>query len=91
MVEKKMDELTKKAINKSHQMTQSALLQSQKMRHPSKKVDKIGTTIGTMIGESLVCIGVIQCVMGKSLWAIGTLLAGSITILSNYIHHYKQK
>lgn len=78
---------TQKAVNKSSEFTDSVIKQSEKLRKPSRKADKIGTTIGGFIGIALLLIGIVWTFIGKPLWAVGTLFAGIITIASNIIHY----
>ena len=89
----KQDTITKatsKAIQKPLEFRQSVMEQSKRLRHPAPKVAKIGATIGRSIGVGLVLIGCVHLFMGKSLWAIGALLTGTITIISNVLCHFRR-
>lgn len=53
--------------------------------YPSKKVVKIGSVIGTVVGMALVLIGTVGSFLG-SIWSIGSLFAGIITVISNVLN-----
>ena len=84
-------ENTKKMTDRSLELTQSVIEKSKKLRTPSPKIDKIGTTIGYVASTSLLIGGVIQIIVGKPTWALGSLSA--IALLSNRYHynHIKNK
>ena len=86
-------ENTKKMTDRSLELTQSVIEKSKKLRTPSPKIDKIGTTIGYVASTSLLIGGVIQIIVGKPTWALGSLSAGAIALLSNryHYHHIKNK
>lgn len=52
---------------------------------PSRRVAKIGSITGGIIGIILMLIGIIGSFTGL-FWAIGSLIAGFITIISNYLN-----
>lgn len=91
MKQDKLSETTKRAVEIPLEFTQTVLEKTKKVRTPSLKVDKIGRTIGTGISIGLLLIGVIQLVVGKLPWAIGTSFAGIITIISNLIYNRNKK
>ena len=82
-------ENTKKMTDKSLEFTQSVVKKSKALRTPSSKIDKIGTTIGYVASTSLLIGGVIQVIVGKPVWALGSFSAGAIALLSNR-YHYQQ-
>lgn len=86
-------ENTKKMTDRSLELTQSVIEKSKKLRTPSPKIDKIGTTIGYVASTSLLIGRVIQIIVGKPTWALGSLSAGAIALLSNryHYHHIKNK
>ena len=86
-------ENTKKMTDRSLELAQSVIEKSKKLRTPSPKIDKIGTTIGYVASTSLLIGGVIQIIVGKPTWALGSLSAGAIALLSNryHYHHIKNK
>lgn len=84
-------EATRKATQIPLKFTQSVIEQSKKLRNPSPKVDKIGTAIGSCVGAALLFTGTAQVFSGKSLWALGTITAGAVTIIFNHYHKKKIK
>jgi len=97
MKQDKISNATNKAINATNNATEASLEftnkiieQSKRLRKPSKKVDRIGSMVGSGIGVGLLIISATQLIFGKSLWATGSLVAGTITIGSNIIGYYKR-
>lgn len=91
MKQDKIFENTQKATQIPLEFTKSVIDQSKKIRHPSAKVDKIGTVIGGCAGIGLLALGAVELLTGKSLWAVGTLSTGAITIISNRYHEKRKK
>ena len=60
-------ENTKKMTDRSLELTQSVIEKSKKLRTPSPKIDKIGTTIGYVASTSLLIGGVIQIIVENQL------------------------
>lgn len=90
MNQDKIFEVTKKATEAPLAFTRSVIKQSENLRHPSPKVAKIGTIVGSSVGAALLFTGVVQLLIGKSLWAVGSLSVGAITILSNFIYYKRE-
>lgn len=88
---KKATEAPLEFTNSVLESTHSVIEQSKKLRTPSPKVAKIGTTIGGCVGGGLLLTGAIQLFTGKPLWALGTASAGVATIISNYFTYQKSK
>lgn len=86
MNQKKLFETTRNATDQSLKFTNSMIEKSKKLRTPSPKVDKIGTTVGSCIGAGLLLSGVIAIFMFRQFWAIGLLIVGTVTLVSNYIY-----
>lgn len=91
MEQEKLFEATQNATEKSLGFTHSVIEKSKKYRAPSPKVNRIGTAIGSCIGGGLLVTGGAFLFAGKSLLAIGPLLAGASTIVSNIITHRRSK
>lgn len=91
MKQDKIFETTQKAAQIPLEFTKSVIDQSKKIHHPSAKVDKIGTAIGGCAGIGLLVVGAVEVLAGKPLWAVGTLSAGAITIISNHYHRKRKK
>ncbi|WMJ86834.1 hypothetical protein [Anaerocolumna sp. MB42-C2] len=91
MKQDKLFKVTRKAIERPLEFTQTLLEKTEKVRTPSPRVDKIGRTIGAYIGIGLLLTGAFQLFVGKIPWAIGTASAGGVTILSNLIYPLKNK
>jgi len=90
MNQDKIFEITKKATEAPLEFTRSVIEQSKKLRHPSPKVAKIGSVVGSSVGAGLLFTGVIQLLIGKPLWAIGSFSAGAITVASHIINYKKR-
>lgn len=86
MNQNKLFETTKKATNRFLNFTNSMIEKSKKFRTPSPKVDKIGTTVGSCIGAGLLLSGFIAMFTVRQFWAIGLLIVGVITLVSNFIY-----
>lgn len=84
-------EKSQKATDKSMELTHSMIEKSKKLRTPSKKVDKIGTTISGFVSTGCIGAGVVQIFLGNPLWAIGTVTIGTIALISNRFHYHKIK
>lgn len=91
MKQTKLSEVTRKAIEIPLEFTQTLLEKTEKVRTPSRKVDKIGRTIGACIGIGLLLTGVVQLFVGNIPWAIGTASIGGVTIISNLIYSYRKE
>jgi Flp pilus assembly protein TadB len=91
MKDDKMFEATRKAVEMPLEFTRSVMEHSKKLRSPTKKVNKIGTVIGICLGIGLLLTGVIQMLIGKPLWALGTFTAGITSIISNFINSRRKK
>ncbi len=53
--------------------------------YPSKKIARIGSVTGSIIGIILITAGVGSTVSGST-WGIGSILAGVLTVMSNIIN-----
>ncbi len=91
MKQDKLSEVTRKAIETPLEFTQTLLEKAEKVRTPSPRVDKIGRTVGAYIGIGLLLTGTVQLFVGKIPWAIGTAVAGGVTIISNLIYIHRDK
>ena len=91
MKQDKISEITRKAIEVPMEFTQSLMEKAERVKTPSPKVDKIGRAIGACTGAVLLLTGSAGLLFGKTLWAIGALSAGAVTILSNIIYLGKTK
>lgn len=91
MNEDKIFEATRRAVELPLEFTNSVMEYSKKLRNPSKKVNKIGTAIGVCVGVGLLFTGAVQVLVGKPFWALGSLTAGTTTIISNFISYYRNK
>lgn len=91
MKQDKILEATRKATEASLEFTRSVVEQSKKLRTPSPAVNKIGTTIGGYVGGGLLLMGVVWLFTGRSLWALGTVSAGAVTVISNLICYHRNK
>lgn len=84
-----------KAIRKAAEtplaFTRSAVEQSKRLRTPSPKAAHIGTAIGGCVGGGLLLTGTVQLLTGRPLWALGTLSAGSVAVISNFLCHHRSK
>jgi hypothetical protein len=91
MKQEKIFEATKKMTEVPLEFTHSVIEKSNKLRNPSPAVAKIGTTIGGCIGIGLLITGTVQLFTGKFSWALGTITAGTTTIISNRICHHRNR
>lgn len=91
MKQDKIYETTKKATEAPLKLTRSMVEQSKKLRTPSPQAAKIGTAIGYCAGGVLLLTGTIQLLTGRPLWALGTLSAGLITVISNLFCYMRRK
>lgn len=57
-----------------------------RLTHPPKRVNRIGSMIGGSIGVGLILYGATGYITGRGLWASGSLVAGALTISSNLIN-----
>lgn len=87
----KIDDITSKAIEIPMEMTRGVLEKSKKLRHPSQKVNRIGSSVGMCAGAGLLITGAVQLLTGRALWAVGTLSAGAVAIASNLITYSRRK
>ena len=58
--------------------------------YPNKKVASIGSFAGIVIGMLLLTVGGVGIVI-KSIWGVGSALAGAVTIVSNVINLKRTK
>ena len=58
--------------------------------YPSKKVIRVATIAGGLLGSILLIVGMIATFMGQP-WGVGSLLIGGLTIISNLINFKKMK
>lgn len=91
MKQDKIVEATRKAAEAHLELTRSAMEQSKKLCKPSPETAKIGTVIGGCVGSGLLLTGTVQLITGSPLWALGTLSAGSVTVISNLICYHRSK
>ncbi len=91
MKQDKIFEATRKAVETPLIFTNSVREKTKSLRDPSPKIDRLGTALGSCVGVGLVLTGVIQGSSGKPLWALGTMAAGAVTIISNHCHSKKIK
>lgn len=84
-------EATRKATEIPLKFTRKVMEKSKRLRNPSAKAAKIGSTIGCGVGCGLLLIGTAQLAMGRLLPAAGSLAAGGATIVSNLICKSRKK
>lgn len=85
MKQDKICEITRKAIEVPMEFTQLLMEKTERVKTPSPKADKIGRSIGACAGVALLLAGSAGLLLGKALWAAGTVLIGAVTLLSNII------
>lgn len=90
-IQDKIFESTKIAAEAPLEFTRSVVEQSKRLRTPSSKAAKIGTAIGGCVGGGLLLTGTVQLLTGRPLWALGTLSAGTVTVISNFLCHHRSK
>lgn len=92
---KKVLEANKMVIQSTRKSSQDIIQASMKtvdkLTHPPKKMACIGSVIGGSIGVGLVLTGATGFILGRSLWASGTFIAGAVTIASNVVNLKKNK
>lgn len=91
MKQDKIFESTKIAAEAPLEFTRSVVEQSRRLRTPSPKAAKIGTAIGGCVGGGLLLTGTVQLLTGRPLWALGTLSAGTVTVISNLLCRHRSK
>lgn len=91
MKQDKIFESTKKAVEAPLEFTRSVVEQSKRLRTPSPGVAKIGTAIGGCVGGGLLLTGTVQLLTGRPLWALGSLSAGTVTVISNILCRHRSK
>lgn len=91
MKQDKIFESTRKAAEAPLEFTRSVVEQSKRLRTPSSKTAKIGTAIGGCVGGGLLLTGTVQLLTGRPLWALGTLSAGTVTVISNLLCRHRSK
>jgi hypothetical protein len=78
-----------KIIDATKRMSQETLNKSmdrvKKLSHPSKKVLRIGSKIGLVIGIVLIITGAVNVLLGHK-WGLGSCLAGVTSVISNIIN-----
>lgn len=85
---KRVIQSTRKA---SHDIIQTSMKTVDKLTHPPQKIACIGSVIGGSIGAGLVLTGVRGIILGRSLWASGTIITGAVIITSNVINLKRNK
>lgn len=75
----------------SQDIIQASMRTVDKLTHPPKKIARIGSVVGGSIGVGLVLAGATGFILGRSLWASGTFIAGAVTIASNIVNLKKNK
>ena len=90
MKQDKVFEATKQAIEGPLRYTHSVIKKSEGLRKASPKVAKIGMAVGRSIGTVLLLVGVVQLLIGKPVWAIGSLSAGALTAMSHFFKKRKE-
>lgn len=53
--------------------------------YPSKKIARIGSVVGNIIGIILILVGTGSAISGST-WGLGSILAGLLTVISNIIN-----
>lgn len=91
MKQDKIFESTRKAAEAPLEFTRSVVEQSKRLRTPSSKAAKIGTAIGGCVGGGQLLTGTVQLLTGRPLWALGTLSAGTVTVISNLLCRHRSK
>ncbi|MCO7124580.1 hypothetical protein NIE88_02145 [Sporolactobacillus shoreicorticis] len=84
-----------KLIVASRKLSADALRRSKqtvkKMAHPSKNVDQVGSRIGRTMGIGLILTGATGLFIGSGAWAVGSIAAGSATIISSVVRQKRQQ
>lgn len=91
MKQDRISEITRKAIEVPMEFTKSFMETTERVKTPSKRVNKIGRSIGVCAGVVLLLTGGAGLLFGKSSFTIGALTIGTVTILSNIICFGKNK
>ncbi len=88
-----MKNYNEKLIEATRKVSQETLHKSMdtvyKLTHPSKKVSRIGSTIGKRVGIGLILAGTAGALLGH-MWGVGTCIAGVTTVVSNAINMKKK-
>jgi hypothetical protein len=81
----------KELIDATKKFSEDCLKKSTKtvntLTHPTPKVNKIGSTIGSGVGVGLILGGTTVLLLGKGMLGLGSMAAGAVTIISNTINH----
>ncbi|CAK7017299.1 hypothetical protein ACF3M2_16000 [Tissierella carlieri] len=80
-INEKLLQITKKALTK----TEKAMERTGAIPKISSAVQYKGCLVGLGIGTILIVGGIIGLLMKKQIWPLGTLIAGTTTIISNII------
>lgn len=91
MREERLFESTGKVTKASLDLRKAMIERSKQLRHPSPKVNKIGSTIGVVAGVILLIIGIVHVMTGNLLWALGAGTAGVTTVVSNAINYKRRR
>lgn len=83
-----MEKYNEKLLDATRKLSQTTLQRSNravyKLTHPSSKVSKIGSTIGTVVGVGFVGVGASVTASGRY-WGVAMCFAGILTIVSNVV------
>ncbi len=90
MNQTKVFETTQRVSQAPLEFTQKVMEQTNKLKHPSRRVSRIGSVVGAFIGVILLLSGTIGLLSNKEVWPVGTIISGLITILSNYINYNRK-
>lgn len=94
-------DITKKLINKPQALTEKMIAApkkqtekmmeiSERLQNPTPEKAKKYLTVGVCSSVGILAIGTVQYVITRSDFGIGTMIAGAISLTSNYIY-YRRK
>lgn len=91
MKQSKISLITKRLVEEPLEFTNKVLEHSEQVKHPSPKLNKIGSTIGIIVGFCILATGICWFFYGKPLWGISGIILGPISILTNWIGYHNRK
>ncbi|MDN3955900.1 hypothetical protein [Sporolactobacillus laevolacticus] len=90
-----MKKYNEKLIEATNKVSEESLRKSKsivkKLTHPSKKVSRIGFALGGRVGVGLILVGAAGLLLGRSAWAMGSIAAGTATIISHTVSLKRNK
>lgn len=83
---KKNNEIMQKTAKLIADTNESSSQLIDRLTHPSKKVSYMGSKVGSILGGGLLIVGISECILGKKVIGVGSLIAGTTTLISNYLN-----